>query len=309
MTEFSDVNFLFLSFYRDAREIFLDDVELESVYGGFPGCRWCGGRGSHGVPLSLDEIRGLVERYNGFGIACNATFSNQFLDEEMIAHDRYGNIALALLAKAGQDTSEDHSEIENRQEGLDKSTDRVKNGVILYSEKLFKYIRNRFPKLVCISSTTKELVVIDDINAELEQFDRVVLDYNLTKRESTIQKLDRLENLEVMVNEYCSLGCPYRKSHYEQTSLDQISGSPSRFECRHKPEPQAFGFLAGLLEGEVFLRNADMRHYAADYGIEHFKIVGRDLARYDIIDSYLYYLIKPEYWYEIRDYLIHRSYL
>ena len=40
-----------------------------------------------------------------------------------------------------------------------------------------------------------------------------------------------------------------------------------------------------------------------------FKIVGRGLSRYDVIDSYLYYLVKPEHWYEVRDYLIHRSYL
>lgn len=309
MTEFPDLNGLFLSFYRDAREMFFDDVELDSVYGGFPGSSWCGGRGSHGAPLPLDEVRRLVGRYNELGLACNVTFSNQFVDEEMIATDQYSRAILALLAKTDQEVSRPHSGSEHGGGTSGEMADGVSNGVILYSEELFKYMKDRFPELICLSSTTKGLVAVEDINAELERFDRVVLDYNLTKKESVIQKLDRLENLEVMVNEYCSLGCPYRKSHYEQASLDQISGTPSRFECRHRPEPQAYGFLAGLLEGEVFLRNADIRRYAVDYGIEHFKIVGRGLARYDIVDSYLYYLIKPEYWYEIRDYLIHRSYL
>ena len=30
MTEFPDLNLLFLSFYRDARDIFFDDVAIES---------------------------------------------------------------------------------------------------------------------------------------------------------------------------------------------------------------------------------------------------------------------------------------
>ena len=44
MTEFPDLNLLFLSFYRDARDIFFDDVAIESVYGGFPGSPLCGGK-------------------------------------------------------------------------------------------------------------------------------------------------------------------------------------------------------------------------------------------------------------------------
>ena len=53
MTEFPDLNLLFLSFYRDARDIFFDDVAIESVYGGFPGSPLCGGRNNLGEAISL----------------------------------------------------------------------------------------------------------------------------------------------------------------------------------------------------------------------------------------------------------------
>ena len=59
----------------------------------------------------------------------------------------------------------------------------------------------------------------------------------------------------------------------------------------------------------MFLKNDQIHHYANDLGVGSFKIVGRGLSRYDVIDSYLYYLVKPEHWYEVRDYLIHRNYL
>lgn len=288
ITEFSDINLLFLSFYRDARDIFLDDVTLDSVYGGFFGSRLCGGRNSFGARMPLDEVERLIGRYNSLGVACNATFTNQFVDVELIASDEYGRDLLALLASANTD---------------------IANGIILHSDTLDEYVRAEFSALTRISSTTKELDSVRATNVELECFDRVVLNYNFTKDEGVIQEIDYRERLEVMANEYCSLNCPYRKEHYAQTSYDQLRGKPSGFLCKHTPEPQAFSFLAGLIEGSVFLKNADICRYAADYGIRYFKIVGRGLARYDIIDSYLYYLVKPEHWYEVRDYLIHRNYL
>ena len=137
----------------------------------------------------------------------------------------------------------------------------------------------------------------------------MVLNYNLTHDEQVISSIDHPEKLEVMANEYCTLGCPYRTEHYRATSESQIKGVPCAFECKHKPAPQVWGFLNGLIEGDVFLKNDQIRHYANDLGVGSFKIVGRGLSRYDVIDSYLYYLVKPEHWYEVRDYLIHRSYL
>lgn len=308
MTEHPDLNFLFLKFYRDARDIFFDDVELESVYGGFPGSKLCGGRNSFGARMPLDEIERLVDRYNTLGAACNVTFTNQFADDELIGSDGYGRAIMDLFARLGEQSTG------TRAPSLGPEADvcqeeGVKNGIILYTGALENYVKAHYAGLTLISSTTKGLDTASAVNADLERLDRVVLNYNLTKSPSFIREIGERDRLEVMVNEYCSLACPYREEHYAQTSRDQMQGKPSGFICRHEPESQSFGFLAGLVEGAVFLKNAEIRCYVEDYGIQHFKIVGRGLARYDVIDSYLYYLIKPEHWYEVRDYLIHHSYL
>ena len=290
MTEFPDLNLLFLSFYRDARDIFFDDVAIESVYGGFPGSPLCGGRNNLGEAISLGDVEKCLARYRNLGVACNVTFTNQLATSAAIERDAYGKRILSLLDEQSPDGD-------------------LPNGVILYTDAMDEYVRSTHPRLRRISSTTKQLPSVEATNREIGEFDRVVLNYNLTHDEQAISSIDHPEKLEVMANEYCTLGCPYRTEHYRATSESQIKGVPCAFECKHKPAPQAWGFLNGLIEGDVFLKNDQIRHYANGLGVGSFKIVGRGLSRYDVIDSYLYYLVKPEHWYEVRDYLIHRSYL
>ena len=290
MTEFPDLNLLFLSFYRDARDIFFDDVAIESVYGGFPGSGLCGGRNNLGTPLRAAEVEKCLARYRDLGVACNVTFTNQFATADAIEADACGRLVLDALDEQSTDSD-------------------TPNGVILYTGAMDGFVRSEHPRLRRISSTTKQLESIEATNKEIDVFDRVVLNYNFTHDEQAISAVEHPEKLEVMANEYCTLACPFRSDHYRATSESQIKGVPCGFTCRHKPAPQAWGFLNGLVEGDVFLKNDQVRHYANDLGVGNFKIVGRGLSRYDVIDSYLYYLVKPEHWYEVRDYLIHRNYL
>ena len=75
MTEFPDLNLLFLSFYRDARDIFFDDIAIESVYGGFPGSPLCGGRNNLGEAISHGDVE--IRAIRNLGVACSVTFTNQ----------------------------------------------------------------------------------------------------------------------------------------------------------------------------------------------------------------------------------------
>ena len=235
MTEFPDLNLLFLSFYRDARDIFFDDVAIESVYGGFPGSPLCGGRNNLGEAISLGDVEKCLARYRNLGVACNVTFTNQLATSAAIERDAYGKRILSLLDEQSPDGD-------------------LPNGVILYTDAMDEYVRSTHPRLRRISSTTKQLPSVEATSHEIGEFDRVVLNYNLTHDEQAISSIDHPEKLEVMANEYCTLGCPYRTEHYRATSESQIKGVPCAFECKHKPAPQAWGFLNGLIEGDVFLK-------------------------------------------------------
>lgn len=284
MTEFADICLLFASLDQSKPDMFFEDVEVESVYGGFPGSRMCGGRNSLGTQMSAEQISAVVSRYNAAGVGCNVTFTNQHATVEDLSLSLYDRAILDALA-AGEG-----------------------NGVIVYQDSLACWIREHYPNLTLVASTTKELSTVEETCALSSLYDRAVLNYNLTHDMHALASATEPGFLEVMVNEYCTLGCPYRKAHYADVSLCQYEGRQSCFKCMHDPAPQAYGFMQGLVDGDVFLKNGQVRGLAAK-GYEHFKIVGRGLERYDLVDALLYYLTQPDCWYEIRDFLIHRNYL
>lgn len=285
MTEFPDIDMLFVSLHKDAREIFIDDVAVTSVYGGINGCTLCGGRNSFGQPLSLPEVEALITRYNDLGISCNVTFSNQLIDSADISRDSYGRSILEML-------DNEHG-----------------NGVIVHADHMLDYVREHHPGLCCIASTTRGVTDVQQLEKDLGRFDRVVLDYRLTNETELLSSIGYPERLEIMVNEYCTPFCQARDEHYRAVSEAQLHNRCSNFRCVQPVAPQAHSFIYGLIEGDVFMKNEAIRTYARNLHIGSFKIVGRALSRHDVIDSFLYYLIKPECWYEVRDYLIHRGYL
>ena len=284
MTEHPDICLLFAQLIRRRPEMFLPDVAIDSVYGGFAGSRLCAGRNSLGTQMPADQISSIVERYNDAGVACNVTFSSQHATSEDISLSLYDRVILDALA-AGKS-----------------------NGVIVYRDDLAVWVREHYPDLVLIASTTKERPFVEETEQLSAHYDRAVLNYNLTHRSDQLAVVRDPRFIEIMVNEYCTLGCPYRKAHYADISRCQYEGRASSFACMHEPAPQAYGFLQGLIDGDVFLKNRQVRALA-DRGFEYFKIVGRGLDRYDVIDALLYYLVQPDCWYEVRDFLLRHGYL
>lgn len=285
MTEFPDLVLLFASLKRKAPYLFFDDVEIESVYGGFPGSVLCGGRNNIGPLMELPRVQSIIRRYNSEGVACNVTYSNQLASACDLEESEYDQAILeALAADSG-------------------------NGVIVHSDDLAAAIRREYPALNLIASTTKEHKSIEEHEADLDLYDRSVLNYNLTHDSDALARITRPAQIEVMVNEYCTLNCPYRKAHYAAVSKAQREGVQCDFKCKHDPSPQAYGFMQGLVDGTVFLHNRDVRAMNRQFGIEHFKIVGRGLAKYDLFDALVYYLIQPDCWYDIRDFAINHGYL
>ena len=284
MTEFPDICLLFAQLAQQKPDMFFPDVVIESVYGGFPGSKLCGGRNNLGKQMSAEQLLSIVRRYNDAGIVCNVTFTNQHATPEELSLSLYDRAILDVLATG---------------EG---------NGVIVFRDDLAAWLREYYPNLTLVASTTKELPTVHQTEQLAGLYDRAVLNYNLTHEFDQLATVRDASFLEIMVNEYCTLGCPYRKAHYADVSRCQHAGRRSSFVCMHEPSPQAHGFLQGLVDGDVFLKNKQVRALG-EAGFDHFKIVGRGLERYDVVDALLYYLVQPDCWYEIRDFLIRHNYL
>ena len=152
--EFYELYRRFLPLYREHRKYFYDWCTIGSIYGAPAGCIWGGGRISCGG-AAAHEVLALLREY---GISGRLTFSNSLLRAEHLA-DPQCNALCDQFAKSGS----------------------VPNGVIVHSDLLADYLRQRWPELYLVSSTTKVLTEFAELRQELEkpQFRYVVPDFRL----------------------------------------------------------------------------------------------------------------------------------
>ncbi len=153
-SSFTSCTAVFLPLYREHREYFYDWCSIGSIYGAPAGCIWGGGRISSGGAAAREVLALLWE----YGISGRLTFSNSLLRAEHLA-DPQCNALCDQFAKSGS----------------------VPNGVIVHSDLLAGYLRQRWPELYLVSSTTKVLTEFAELRQELEkpQFRYVVPDFRL----------------------------------------------------------------------------------------------------------------------------------
>lgn len=259
-------NLVFAQLMRDCPQFFFDDVRIQSVYGCFPGCVVNGGRAFVREPYTARRIEATFEALDERGIAARLTFTNMLVEERHL-EDPYFNLIL--------DAAADHGA-----------------GVIVYSDLVDEYVRSRHPHMERTLSTTREILDADELNRALGAFDLVVLNYNKNKDLAFLDRIERTEGLEVMANELCNPGCPHRNEHYLHNSRDQLEGTVTEFR-RCNLSGKDFFKLAPT--SPTILTNDDVRMLHARYGVPRFKIVGRGVAADVNLESYLYYLVRPEH--------------
>ena len=259
-------NLVFAQLMRDCPQFFFDDVRIQSVYGCFPGCIVNGGRAFVREPYSARQIEATFEALDGQGIAARLTFTNMLVEERHL-EDPYFNLIL--------DAAADHGA-----------------GVIVYSDLVDAYVRARHPRMERTLSTTREILDAAELNRALGAFDLVVLNYNKNKDLPFLDQVEHPERLEVMANELCNPGCPHRNEHYLHNSRDQLAGTVTEFR---RCDLSGKDFFKLAPTSPTILTNDDVRTLHERYGVPRFKIVGRGVAPDVNLESYLYYLVRPEH--------------
>ena len=153
--EFYELYRAFLPLFRKHRDWFSEESEIGSIYGAPSDCLGGGGRVEDGE-CNPREVLALLEEY---GISARLTFSNSLLEEKHLADARC-NALCTLFEKSG-----------------------VSNGVVVHSELLTAYLRENYPGLYLVSSTTKVLTDFEQLRAETAraEFRYVVPDFRLNK--------------------------------------------------------------------------------------------------------------------------------
>ena len=177
--EFYELYCAFLPLYKEHREYFYDWCEISSIYGSPADCLWGGGRAGFGSD-NPEEVLKLTQEY---GISARLTFSNSLLRKEHLT-DKKCNILCKMFEEVGE----------------------KRNGVIVHSDLLLKYLEINYPKLYFVSSTTKVLTDFNEFLQEVkkEDFRYVVPDFRLNKAFDKLFKL-LLKN-DGSVYYHCSAG-------------------------------------------------------------------------------------------------------
>ena len=275
--EFYELYRVFLPLYRTHREYFYDWCRIGSIYGAPPDCIWGGGRIGSG-DCAAQEPLALTREY---GVSARLTFSNSLLREEHLT-DRKCNALCRLFSES----------------------DGPQNGVIVHSELLLRYLRERYPKLYFVSSTTKVLTSFPQLQAELarDEFRFVVPDFRLNRAFDRLNALPEAakDKVELLCNECCWFGCKERSACYEAVSRKNLGEAAPEHICAAPDAAGGYRFSRAM-ENPGFIGVEAIRSIYMPMGFSHFKIEGRSLGSALILEFLLHYLTKPEYQLRVRE--------
>ena len=258
------LNQIIIRLMKEHPERFVEGYEIGSVYGTFPGAIWNGGRAVFGV-TSKGDMEKILSTYHRLGVPVRFTWTNSLLTEEHL-NDTYCNLIMRLA-------------------------DNGQNQVLVNTEVLETYLREKYPRFQYISSTTKRIVSLGELREELKKdYFLVVLDYDLNHSEEVLQELSpQADRIEILVDEICFPGCPKRKEHYADESRMQLEFEKGTvFPCPNRTTKPSF---SECRKREAFISREELPSYIErDY--RNFKLVGRGLPIEMVKESYLYYLVK-----------------
>ncbi len=277
--EFYELYRVFLPCFFEHPEYFYDWCDIGSIYGAPYDCLWGGGRVGFGEN-DMDEVLALVKEYN---ISARLTFSNSLLEKEHLS-DKKCNRLLQALAQ--------------------DNNDQVKNGVIVHSDLLLNYIKEKYPTLYFVSSTTKVITEFDRLKKELDrqEFSYVVPDFRLNKRLDDLQTLStyQKDKVEFLCNECCNFGCKDRKMCYENVSKKVLGIECEDHVCTSPYAKEGYVFSRAM-KNPGFIGIEDIRDTYLPKGFSNFKLEGRSLGSAIVLEFLLYYMTRPEYQLNVRE--------
>jgi collagenase-like PrtC family protease len=244
-------------------------LTVTSVYGTFPNIIFNGGRTlfhfysdvsdrrewfteRNRLWYDPDGMAELIRRYNGQGIAVRYTYSNPIVTKRHLA-DPDANLTLEIA----------HDPM---------------NAVITSNPVIERYVRKHYPKFKIIGSATANDLSVSFLKRRAQEVDLLVLPPECNGRRAFIEKLP-VEKLEVILNERCVPHCPNRRMHYRAIGKSQLSRDPSFQAINHENHcPLSKAEIEGKTVRDMVLTD-DKVAALQDMGVQHFKFVGRELAR------------------------------
>lgn len=282
--EFCEFYEIFLPLFYEHREYFYEWCDIGSIYGAPADCIWGGGRVGYGTG-DAEVVLKLMQKY---GISARLTFSNSLLKEEHLS-DRRCNELCRLL---------------NENRSSEAGNNKTENGIIIYSGLLLNYIKENYPNLYFVSTTTKVITNFNDLRDELErdEFKYVVPDFRLNHSLHNLGKLPQTykDKVEFLCNECCAYECADRKECYENVSRKALGEDCPDHVCTSPDAKDGYVFSKAM-KNPGFIGINDIKDTYLPMGFSNYKIEGRSLGSALILEFILYYMTKPEYQLNVRE--------
>jgi len=216
-----------------------------------------------------------------YNISSRLTFSNSLLREEHLS-DKKCNDLCRLFSQSLP----------------------PQNGVIICSDLLLSYLKENYPHLYFVSSTTKVLTEFSQLVNELDRddFSYVVPDFRLNKSFDKLSTLSSQQKnkVEFLCNECCYVGCADRKNCYENVSRKNLGENCPDHVCKAPNVSEGYRFSKAM-ESPAFIGIEDIQNTYLPMGFSNFKIEGRSLGSAIILEFLLYYMTRPEHQLKVRE--------
>ena len=181
---------------------------------------------------------------------------------------------------------------------------KAQSGIIVHSDLLLNYLKNKYPNFYFVSSTTKVITDFEEFKREVnrEEFSYVVPDFRLNKDFENLGGLTKTQKnkVEFLCNECCWFGCKDRKNCYEAVSRKNLGENQKEHICKSPTAEKGYRFSEAM-KNLGFINIGDIENKYVPMGFSNFKIEGRSLGSALILEFLLYYMTKPEYHINVRE--------
>jgi len=262
---------------------FMRQLRISHVLKSFhdaPDVIWNGGRMNMNVKF-FDDTATYFKALNARGVGILLTFSNLVLEKKHLDDPESHRLLECLDDKCGL------------------------NGVILGSDLLADYLREKKPGLSQTTSVVKSFIENPERKVEWylemqKRYDRVVIHTDHMFDLDLMDKLDRSKT-EILVNEECIYGCPNRRQHQTLTSQFNLDKSDKLKEEIQALKKSSCKGSVNVLQDN---RNPDGRRacyltheeITAFYnmGFRDFKICGRRKPMNNLAWNIIHYVYNPD---------------
>lgn len=270
---FYNLNLKLILMLKEYPERFYEGVNIKSVYGAFPGAIWNGGRYLGGDKVDFITASQIIQSFNDLNVSIRYTWTNGAIPPET-KDDFYCNMLTSLA-------------------------DDWHNEILVNQPWLEKHLRKNYKNFSYISSITKRLNSFEDVLNEFNKdYILVVPPRNYIFDPKFLEKLPR-NKTELLLNSFCVVDCPNFFDHHYQTSLFIAGLAADMPPCISKRLN-----LYEQINNHQSISVEELYSFYTSLGFFNFKIEGRSYHPIEMIELYVYYMIKPEYRLLVRQELL-----